>query len=157
MRRQFCLAIASMALATGCTMSQVQFVESPVRTEVSTQAASSAADGYLGHVYANSWGIYFLANYPYLSGGMDEEGQPEWAYFRDETRVETIVGLIRAEAERQGATHLVDLQTNWISEWSQFTLVFWIVESEGSATMLRVAGDPPPGAIPLKEIGHADG
>ena len=123
-------------------MSQVQTV---------TMEGATGAEGMdvVAHLHSNTWGLNFLGRYPYLSGGIDEEGQPKWTYWQDNARVETAVALIRAEARRLGATHLIDLKSNWISEWIQFTLLFWIAEAEVSATAIRVQGTPPAGAIPL--------
>jgi hypothetical protein len=133
-------------------MSHVQFVESSVAQPAADDVRASD-DRVLGHVYANSWGIYVLAKIPYLAGGISREGRPVWSFFEDAVRVQTVVDLLRAEALRRGATHLVDLESNWISEWSAATFVFWIVEAEASANAIRVTGTPPPGAIPLKDPG----
>jgi len=97
-------------------MSQVQVVES-VRTTPAVEDAETTPRGVeaIGHIYANSWGIYVFAKLPYLSGGIDGDGYPEWQYFRDVVEVETVVALLRAEAQRQGTTHLLDLDSNWIS------------------------------------------
>lgn len=122
-------------------MSQSQFVPGTSPGERDVQN--------VGHVYGNSWGIFVFAQLPYLSGGIDEDGEPRWYYFEDRVRVETAVDLLKAEARRQGATHLIDLKSDWISEWSAPTLIFWIVETEASATALKVTGEAPPGALPL--------
>ena len=154
MRRQLLPLLALLPLATGCVMSQTQYVESNfVQAEVEDSDQDEDGVEVLGHVYANSWGIYLFAKLPYLAGGIDEEGQPEWQYFADVVEVQTVVDLLEAEALRHGATHVIDLESDWISEWSAATLIFWIVEAQASATALRVTGEAPLDAIP---IGNAD-
>ena len=138
-----------VSLSTGCIMSQVQFVASSDDVQLPGDEPSASDDGVLGHVYASCWGIYLLARLPCVAGGIDEDGQPVWRYFKDVVEVQTVVDLLRAEALRRGATHLVDLESHWISEWSAVSLVFWVVETEASANAIRVTGAPPVGAIPL--------
>ena len=144
---------ALVSLCTGCVMSQVQFVASSSDVQLPGDGASTSDDCVLGHVYANSWGIYFLGKIPCVAGGIGEDGQPVWRYFKDVVEVQTVVDLLRAEALRRGATHLIDLKSDWTSAWSQFTIVFWIIETEASANAIRVTGAPPAGAIPLKAPG----
>ncbi len=148
MGRHLLALAAALPLAAGCTMSHTQYAEANF---VPGDAAASEGDGVelLGHVYANSWGIYVFAKLPYVAGGIDEDGQPEWRYFEDVVKIETAVDLLEAEALRRGATHVVDLKSDWISEWSAPSLIFWIVETEVSATALRVTGEAPPEALPL--------
>ena len=145
MRRLLIVALTLVLLlggSTGCTMSQVQYVEL-------TSGQGVTATVAIGHIHANSWGLYAFAELPFVAGGLDQDGWPVWRYFTDVVRVETAVALVEAEAVRRGATHLVDLQTDWLSEWSPTSLIFWIFEVEASATAIRVTGDAPAGAIPL--------
>lgn len=134
-------------------MSQTQFVETGFApAEPSAPDAASRNEGdvaVIGHVYANSWGMYVFAKLPYVAGGIDDEGHPEWRWFADVVEVETVVRLLEAEALRQGATHVLDLKSDWISEWSPASLIFWIVEAQASATAIRVTGEAPPDAIPI--------
>ena len=149
MRKPALAMLALLPLGTGCTMSHVQFVDAPFEPATAPDAATAAGTQVLGHLYANSWGYYVFAKLPYLSGGVDEDGRPEWRYFEDAVKVETVVTLLEAEARRRGATHLVDLKSDWLSEWAAPSLIFWIVETQASATALRVSGEAPAGAIPL--------
>ncbi|MFT7671435.1 MAG: hypothetical protein ACI8X5_004153 [Planctomycetota bacterium] len=128
-------------VSAGNEVSTVEFVEN-----------SGQGETIVGHVYANTWGLYTFAVYPYLAGGIDENGEPVWDYFSDVANVETAVALLRAEALRHGATHVIDLKSEYFSEWSPSTLIFWIVESSVSATAIRAGSNPPPGAIRLESF-----
>lgn len=138
-----------LIFSAGCTMSHVQVVES----ESMTVSESENADEFaLGHVYANSWGIYLFSKVPIVTGGINSDGEPVWSYFKDTVLTETVVDLIRTQAMRMGATHVVDMQTNWISEWGgPFMLIFWLVETEASANAIRVKGGAPFGALPVED------
>lgn len=137
-----------LILTIGCTMSHVQVVESESMT---VSEPKNTDDSALGHVYANSWGIYLFSKVPMVTGGINSDGEPVWAWFKDTVRTETVVDLIRTQAVRLGATHVVDMQTKWISEWGgPFMLIFWLVETEASANAIRVKGEAPFGALPLE-------
>lgn len=137
-----------LILSAGCTMSHVQVVES----EPMTVSESENTDEFaLGHVYANSWGIFLFSKVPIVTGGINSEGEPIWAWFKNTVRTETVVDLIRARAMRMGATHVVDVKTNWVSAWGGASLIFWVAETEASANAIRVAGDAPFGAFPVED------
>ena len=143
-----------LIFSAGCTMSHVQVVES----ESMTVSESENTDRFaLGHLYANSWGIYLFSKVPIVTGGINSNGEPAWSYFKDTVRTETVVALIRTQAMRMGATHLVDMQTNWISEYGgPLMLIIWIAETEASANAVRVAGEVPFGAIPVEDEDISD-
>lgn len=143
------LAASLLALAPSCTMAHTQFAEAGIIAGPADGLADAEGAGVVGHVYANAWGIYFMGKAPLVTGGLDAEDMPAWRWFEDSVEVETVVELLAAEARRRGATHIIDLETDWYSSWSAATVFFWTIETQASATALRVSGEAPDGAVPI--------
>jgi len=137
------------SLLAGCHTAQVQFVE------LDRHAAKEHPLGdveVLGHLFANSWGVTAFGSLPCFAGDINANGQPVMSFFRNTATVATAVALIEAEARRRGATHLLDLQSDWVSNWYVATFIFSVAEGGASATAVRIEGDASiriPNAIPL--------
>lgn len=146
MTRALGLALAlAGATATGCTMAHTEVIR-----VVKAEEGGTPAPGPIAHVYANSWGLYCFAA-PVFTGGHTGAGEGGLTWFSDTVTTTTVVEMVRARAKALGATHLSDLQSGRVSEWSSTFMIFWIVEAQASANAWRVAEgeDPPPGAIPV--------
>ena len=139
-----------LSLLAGCQTAAVQFVELDRDVD---QAQASKEVEVLGHIFANSWGVTAFAVVPCFAGDINAGGKPSMSFFSNTATVATAVALIEAEARRRGATHLLDLQSQWVSNWQVATLIFSVAEGGASATAVRIHGDgsaAPPNAIPLE-------
>ena len=142
--------LLSLSLFAGCQTAQVQFVELD-RDPAKGQPTSEVE--VLGHLFASTWGVTAFGSLPCFAGDINANGKPRTSLFRNTATVATAVALIEAEARRRGATHLIDLQSDWVSNWYVATFIFSVVEGGASATAVRIEGDAQdriPNAIPLK-------
>jgi len=139
-----------LSLLAGCQTAQVQFVE--LDREAAQQHPAPDVE-VLGHLFANSWGVTAFGSLPCFAGDINSSGRPGMSLFRNTATVATAVALIEAEARRRGATHLLDLQSQWVSNWYVATLIFSVAEGGASATAVRIHGNASariPNAIPLQ-------
>jgi hypothetical protein len=143
-------------LATGCIAPRVQFVDLGADAPGPTpeRAAVGSEVVVVGPLHAETWGVHLFSDLPVVTGGLDRDGRPDRRWFEDTVRVATLVELLRAEAHRRGATHLVDLTSDWRSDWVGATLIFWTRETQASATAVRCRDEPPEGAIPVGAPEH---
>lgn len=135
-------------------MAHTQVVSLPQQT---TENGVRPAIEPIAHIYANIYG-YELFGLPLTSGAARHRNRRIIAWFENSVRTQGAAEMILAEAREQGATHVIDLQTNYLSTWLQWLLVLWTPEVQGSATAIIVhEGPPPPGAIAVSGDPADDG
>lgn len=144
-REVLVILLLTVCLGLGsCTMAHTQVA--PLRSPAPAGGGASTIET-VAEVYANVYGYSFFG-VPITSGAARYANTRSIAWFENATRVETVTDMVLAEARQQGATHVVDLEVDFLSEWIGWTLVFWAAEAEASATAIRVLDGPPPaGAI----------
>ena len=138
-----------LLLMAGCQTAQVQFVE---LDQHSAEAPSVGDVEVLGHLFASSWGVTAVGVLPCFAGDIQANGKPSTSLFQNTATVATAVALVEAEARRRGATHLLDLQSDWVSNWYAATFIFSVVEAGVSATAVRIEAGAAvriPNAIPI--------
>jgi hypothetical protein len=141
-------------LLAGCQTAQVQFVE--LERHAAKKQSTQDVE-VLGHLFANSWGVTAFGSLPCFAGDINANGRPVTSLFRNTATVATAGSLIEEEARRRGATHLLDLQSEWVSNWYAATFIFSVVEGGASATAVRIKGGAQvriPNAIVLEPTGQ---
>jgi len=138
-----------LLLLAGCHTAQVQFV--PLGQQAAEGRPGKDVE-VLGHLFANSWGVNAFGALPCFAGDINRHGKPSLSLFQNTATIKTAIALIEAEARRQGATHLIDLDSEWVSNYYVATFIFSVLEGGASATAVRIVGDASvhcPEAIPL--------
>ncbi len=94
----------------------------------------------IAHIYASNWGVYLFKYIPLFTGDLDYPGVPRMP-FRNSVRVDRLVDKITKESQRLGGTLVTDLRVRNRSHWIRWSLIFWVIEYEGSANVST--SDPP--------------
>ena len=137
----------------GCTMAHTQVVPLPPQA---AEGDTPPAIEPIAHIYGNVYG-YDLFGIPLTSGAARHKNRRIIAWFEDSVHVPAVTEMLLAEARELEATHIIDLQTNFLSSWLQWLFVLWMPEVQGSATAIRVHhGPPPPGAIAVGDAPDDD-
>ena len=136
----------------GCMMAHTRVT----LASASEQAAAGDVET-IAHIYANVYGYELPLGIPVASGVAKEANTRGFHVLSDDARPETVTTMILNDARELGATHVVDMQTHYLSSWVQWLVVIWLTEAEGSGTAIRVkSGAAPPGAIAVPAAGAQD-
>jgi len=140
---------ATLLLVVGC--SSVQTTK-----EFHNEQLSLGQGQALAHIHSDVWGIYFLGfeSMPVITGSYREPG--DWRLFRHTVSPGRATEMVTAAAEEMGAEAVVDLDTDWSSEWQTFTLIFWLKEAQASGNAIDLTEGVGTGVAPTAEEAGAE-
>ncbi len=86
----------------------------------------------VAHIHSDIWGIYFLGfeSCPVITGSTRRPGS--YHFFRNIATTNAAAEMVLEESRKLGADTVIDLKTDWESNWQPYTLIFWLKEAQAS-------------------------
>ncbi len=130
MKKTLLLSVVGLATAimTGCSS-----VESGTKFSGMYVTENKAVP--LAHINGTVWGVYMFGALPLFSGNTFNIGKS--AYFKDTINISDAVSMVTRTGRGLEATKVIDIQTDYTTEWLWYSLIFWKKEIQVSGTAIK--------------------